>query len=174
MSPETTEVMIAGYISKEGALLDYEAVANAGVKIDGAVCVSRDLEGNTTVEQTDHLARKGAKTIGGVGLVVGLFAPPLLATTVVGAGLGGVLGRAAHSKVKSKIEEQAEDTIPWGGAGLIVAYPRSSAEGVDGAVTHALKKAVGEAEGKKVKALRAALAQAQENMSPPVDQGAQE
>ena len=77
MSTEATQVLIAGYVSKEGALLDYQEVVHAGVKIDGAVCVSRDLDGNTTVEQTDHLAKKGAVTLGGVGLVVGLFAPPL-------------------------------------------------------------------------------------------------
>ena len=169
MSNEATQVLIGGYLTKDGAILDYEALIDSAVKIDGAVCVSRDLEGNTTVEQTDHLAKKGAVTLGGVGLVVGLFAPPLLATTAVGAAIGGTVGRVLHSKVKSRIEEQAEQTIPWGGAGLIVAYPSSSAEGVDAAVTHALKKIVGEAEGKKVEALKAALANAQENMSAPVE-----
>ena len=173
MSNEATEVLIAGYISKEGALLDYEAVVNAGVKVDGAVCVTRDLEGNTTVEQTDHLAKKGAVSLGGIGLVVGLFAPPLLVTTAVGAALGGALGKAASSKMKDKIEEQAAQTIPWGGAGLIVAYPSSSAEGVDAAVTHPLGKVVGEAEGKKVQALKAALADAQEKMNAPAEQDAE-
>jgi uncharacterized membrane protein len=170
MSKEATEVLIAGYLSKEGALLDYQAVVDAGVKIDGAVCVSRDLEGNTTVEQTDHLAKKGAVSLGGVGLVVGLFAPPLLAATAVGAAVGGALGKVASSTLKSKIEDQAEQTIPWGGAGLIVAYSSSSAEGVDAAVTHALKKIVGEAEGKKVQALKAALADAQQKTSAPAEQ----
>jgi arylsulfatase len=161
--------LIGGYLTKDGALLDYEGLVDADVKIDGAVCVSRDLEGNTTVEQTDHLAKKGAVSLGGVGLVVGLFAPPLLASTVVGAAVGGAVGRVLHSAVKSKIEEQAERTIPWGGAGLIVAYPNSSAEGVDAAVSHALKKIVGEAEGKKVEALKAALTDAQEKMSSPAE-----
>lgn len=170
MNAEATNVMIAGYLSKEGALLDYEAVVDAGVNIDGAVCVTRDLEGNTTVELTDHMARKGAKTAGGVGLVVGLFAPPLLATTAVGAAVGGALGHFAHSTVKSKIEEQAQDTIPWGGAGLIVAYPSPSGEGVDAAVTHAMRKVVGEAEGKKVEALKAALTDAQAKMSTPANE----
>jgi arylsulfatase len=165
MSKEPTQVLIGGYLTKDGALLDYEALVDADVKIDGAVCVSRDLEGNTTVEQTDHLAKKGALSLGGVGLVVGLFAPPLLASTAVGAAVGGAVGRVLHSAVKSKIEEQAEQTIPWGGAGLIVAYPSSSAEGVDAAVTHALKKIVGEAEGKKVEALKAALDDAQAKAS---------
>ncbi|HYX77022.1 MAG TPA: DUF1269 domain-containing protein [Gaiellaceae bacterium] len=174
MSKEATEVMIAGYLSKEGALLDYAAVVDAGVKIDGAACISRDLEGNTSVEQTDHMTKGGAKVLGGVGLVVGLAAPPLLLSTAVGAAVGGALGRLAHSKVKSKIEEQAGETIPWGGAGLIVAYPRSSAQAVDEVVSRALKKVVGEAEGRKVKALQDALADAQENMSAPAEEAAQD
>ena len=162
---DATDVMIAGYLTKDGAVLDYEALVASEAKIDGAVCITRDLEGNTTVEQTDHMAKGGAKVLGGVGLVVGLAAPPLLAATVIGAAAGGVLGKAASSKVKSGVEEQAAQTIPWGGAGLIVAYPRSSADEVDQVVTHALKKVVGEAEGKKVKALKAALADAQEKMA---------
>ena len=169
MSKDATEVMIAGYMSKEGALLDYEAVVNVGAKIDGAVCVSRDLEGNTTVEQTDHMTKGGAKVLGGAGLVVGLFAPPLLASAAIGAAVGGALGKVASSKVKSAVEEQAAETIPWGGAGVIVAYPRSSAVEVDRAVTHAVKKVVGEADGKKVKALKAALTDAQEKMAAPAE-----
>jgi uncharacterized membrane protein len=159
--------MIAGYLTKEGAILDYEAVVNSGAKIDGAVCITRDLEGNTSVEETDHLAKGGAKVLGGAGFVIGLAAPPLLAATAIGTAAGGAMGKAASSKVKSKIEEEAEHTIPWGGAGVMIAYPRSSAEEVDEAVTHALKKVVGEAEGKKVKALKAAMAEAQEKMSTP-------
>jgi uncharacterized membrane protein len=169
MSDKATEVMIAGYLTKEGAILDYEAVVNSGAKIDGAVCITRDLEGNTSVEETDHLAKGGAKVLGGAGFVIGLAAPPLLAATAIGTAAGGAMGKAASSKVKSQIEEQAEHTIPWGGAGVMIAYPRSSADVVDEAVTHALKKVVGEAEGKKVKALKAALADAQEKMSTPAE-----
>jgi uncharacterized membrane protein len=169
MSDKATEVMIAGYLTKEGAILDYEAVVNSGAKIDGAVCITRDLEGNTSVEETDHLAKGGAKVLGGAGFVIGLAAPPLLAATAIGTAAGGAMGKAASSKVKSQIEEQAEHTIPWGGAGVMIAYPRSAADEVDEAVTHALKKVVGEAEGKKVKALKAALADAQEKMSTPAE-----
>jgi uncharacterized membrane protein len=173
MSDKATDVMIAGYLTKEGAILDYEAVVNSGAKIDGAVCITRDLEGNTSVEQTDHLVKGGAKVLGGAGFVIGLAAPPLLAATAIGAAAGGALGKAASSKVKSQIEEQAEQTVSWGGAGVIVAYPHSSADDVDKTVTHALKKVVGEAEGKKVKALKAALADAQEKASAPTATGSE-
>ena len=167
MSHNVTDVMIAGYITKEPALLDYEAILKSDAKIEGAVVVSRDLEGNTSIEETDHLKRGGAKALGAAGFVVGLFAPPLLLATVFGAAIGAGLGHLAHNKVKSKIEEQAAETIPWGGAGLIVAYPSESAEAVDQAVSHALKKVVGEAEGSKAKALTEALADAQQKMSGP-------
>jgi uncharacterized membrane protein len=169
MSEKETDVMIAGYLTKDGAILDYEAVVKSSAKIDGAVCISRDLEGNTTVEQTDHMAKGGAKVLGGAGFVLGLAAPPLLAATAIGAAVGAGVGKAASSKVKSQIEQQAADTIPWGGAGVIIAYPRSSADEVDKAVSHALKKVVGQAEGKKVKALKAALADAQEQMATPAE-----
>jgi hypothetical protein len=59
----------------------------------------------------------------------------------------------------------AEETIPIGGAGLIVAYPRSAADKVEPAVTRALQKVVGEAEGHHVKALKGALADAQKKMA---------
>lgn len=158
---KVTNVMIGGYLVKESALLDYEAVLKCGAEFDGVVVITRDIEGKMTVEMTDHLKKGGAKALGGAGFVVGLFAPPLLLTTVFGAAIGAGLGKVAESKVKSQIEKTAEESIPWGGAGLIVAYPHESAEAIDKAVSHALKKIVGEAQGSKTKALKAALADAQ-------------
>jgi hypothetical protein len=67
MSDHATDVMIAGYITKQPALLDYEAVLKSGAKFDGVVCVSRDLEGNTSIEETDHLKKGGAKALRAAG-----------------------------------------------------------------------------------------------------------
>lgn len=158
---DETFVMIGGYLTPQPAALDYEAVLACGAKTEGVVLINRDLNGKMDVQLTDNLKKGGAKTLGAAGFVVGLFAPPLLAATVFGALIGGALGAVAHKGAKSMIEKQAADTIPWGGAGLIVAYPGESRDAVDKAVTHALKKTVGEAEGGKVKALKAALADAQ-------------
>jgi len=43
------------------------------------------------------------------------------------------------SDLLTNTQKQAFETIPYGGAGLIAAYPRSSAEGIDKAVSRALK-----------------------------------
>jgi arylsulfatase len=162
---EVIDVLIGGYMSKDAAHDDYEAVLACGGYLHGAVVVSKDLEGNLSVEQTDHMVREGAAGLGAIGLVVGLFAPPLLAATAVGAAIGAAAGKALHHKTKSKLEEQAGETIPLGGAGLIVAYPHSAADKVEPAITRALTKVVGQAEGHHVEALKAAIADAQQKMA---------
>ena len=107
------------------------------------------------------MVREGAEGLGAVGFAVGLFAPPLLAATAVGAAMGAGAGELLHHKTADKLGEQAGETIPLGGAGLIVAYSHSEADKVEPAVTRAVQKAVGEAEGSHVKALKGALADAQ-------------
>ena len=81
------------------------------------------------VEETgDHLGRKGVKVGGGVGLVVGLFAPPLLAATVVGAAAGGLLGKFAKKRVASGIGEKMDEALPPGSAGVIAIYDHAHAD----------------------------------------------
>ena len=162
---ETIDVLIGGYLSRDAAMADYESVLACGGYLHGAVVVTKSLEGELEVQQTDHMVREGAEGLGAVGFVVGLFAPPLLAATAVGAALGAGLGKLAHRRVADKLEEQAGETIPIGGAGLIVAYPHSAADTVEPAVTRAITRAVGEAEGHHVKALKGAVADAQTKLA---------
>ena len=162
---ETTDVLIGGYLSKNAAQDDYEAVLASGGYLHGAVVVSKDLKGNLSVEQTDHMVREGAAGLGAVGFAVGLFAPPLLAATAVGAVIGAGAGKLLHHRTASKLEEQAGETIPIGGAGLIVAFPHSAAAKVVPSVTRAIKKVVGEAEGHHVQALKGAIADAEQKMA---------
>ena len=162
---ETIDVLIGGYLSKDAAMEDYESVLACGGYLHGAVVVTKDLEGNLDVQQTDHMVREGAAGLGAVGFAVGLFAPPLLAATAIGAAIGAGAGKLLHERTTKKLEEQAGATIPIGGAGLIVAYPHSAAEKVEPAVTRAVSRAVGEAEGHHVQALKGAIADAQQKMA---------
>jgi len=68
---QTTDVLIGGYLSKDAAQQDYEAVLASGGYLHGAVVVSKDLQGNLSVEQTDHMVREGAAGLGAVGFAVG-------------------------------------------------------------------------------------------------------
>ena len=162
---ETTDVLIGGYLSTTAADEDYVAVRSCGARLWGAVVVNKDLEGNITVEETDHAVEEGAAGLASVGFVVGLFAPPLLAATAIGAALGAAGGEALHRKLGNGIGEKAGDTIPIGGAGLIVIYDHQHAEAVEASVTRAIKKVIGEATDSHVKAVKAALADAGAKMA---------
>jgi len=165
LDDETIDVLIGGYLSEAAAEEDYNAVLDCGGHLQGAVVVSKDLEGNLSVHETDHMVRKGAEGLGAVGFALGLFAPPLLAATAIGAAMGAGVGGLLHHKTVDKLGEQAGATIPLGGAGLIVAYSHSEAAKVQPAVTRAVQQAVGEAEGNHVQALKGALADAQKKMA---------
>ena len=162
---ETTNVLIGGYLSEQAAREDYEAVLNCGERIWGAAVVSKDLKGNVTVDESDHAVTEAAMGMAGVGFVIGLFAPPLLAATVLGAAVGAAGGAALHKKIGEGIGETAGETIPIGGAGLLVAYPHDHAETVEAAVRRAIQTVVGQATGSHVDALKGALADAQAKLA---------
>ena len=162
---DTIDVLIGGYLSKQAAEEDYEAVLGCGGELQGMALVAKDLTGELSVKETDHVVREAAGGLGAVGFAVGLAAPPLLAATAVGSALGAGAGKLLHHKIAGKLGEQAGETIPLGGAGLIVAYSHSEAGKVEPAVTRAVQKTVGEAEGSHVEALKGALADAQKKMA---------
>jgi uncharacterized membrane protein len=117
------------------------------------------------VEAGDHAVRKGAKVAGGVGLVVGLFAPPLLAATAVGAGVGAAAGKFAKHRVESGIEEKMDDVLSEGSAMLIAIYDHDGAELVAAAIPNAIRTSVAQIEGTKAKDLKAGLEEAQAGMT---------
>ena len=163
------DVLIAAYLFVDPARKDYDAVMqlveDKTIEVVGVVLASKDHAGEMHVLETgDHLVRKGAEILGGAGLVVGLFAPPLLAATLVGAGVGALVGKFAKHRVESGIEEKMNETLPAGAATLIAIYDHAGADDVHKAVANAAKTSVAEIDGKSVKELKAGLAQAQGGM----------
>ena len=115
---DTIDVLIGGYMSKDAAEEDYKAVlASRGRAAGNGARSRRTSRASYRSIETDHMVRKGAKGVGAVGLAIGLAAPPLLATTAIGAALGAGGGKLLHHKAADKIGEQAGETIPLGGAG---------------------------------------------------------
>ena len=105
---DTFDVIMAGYQSIEPAQKNFEAfvklIKDKQVRSKGVILVEHDADGKVRVTQTgDHMGREGMGWGGGVGLVVGLFSPPLLASIVVGAAAGGLVGKFAKHKLDSGI-----------------------------------------------------------------------
>jgi arylsulfatase len=169
MSDDQKDVLIAAYLFEDLAKKDFDAVlelaAAKTIAVEGVVLVQKSSDGEVHVEETgDHLGRRGAKLGGGVGLAVGLFAPPLLAATAVGAGAGALLGRFAKHRVESGIGEKMDAALPPGSGGVIVIYDTAGHDAVDAALANAVKKSVAQIDGMSAENLKAGLAEAQAGM----------
>src|SRR5436190_2941921 len=144
MSDTDYDVVIAAYLIPDLAQDDFDGlvklVAEQQVEVEGVALVTVDAEGEVTVKETgDHLGRKGLKLGGGVGLVVGLFSPPLLAATVVGAAAGGVLAKFAQHKVTSGLGDKLGAALPPGSAGILAIYDRTKTELVSTTLVSAVR-----------------------------------
>jgi uncharacterized membrane protein len=170
MSDEPLDVLIAVYLIPDLAKQDFDEVVklikDKTVKSDGVVLVNKDADGEVKVTETgDHLGRKGAKAVGGVGLVLGLFAPPLLATTVGGAAVGAVAGKFAQHRISTGIGDKMDDSLPPGSAGIIAVYDRGHAEDMDTALANAVRKSTAQIEKARAKELKAGLEEASAGLS---------
>ncbi len=169
MSDKHKDVLIAAYLFEDLAKQDFEAVLKLAeqktITAEGVVLVQKDDNGEVHITETgDHLGRKGAKIGGGVGLVVGLFAPPLLAATAVGAAAGAVMGKFAKHRLESGIAEKMDAALPPGSGGVIAVYDTEGADAVDKALPNAVRKSVAHIDGISAKKLKAGLADAQAGM----------
>ncbi len=169
MSDDHKDVLIAAYMFEDLAKRDFDAVLKLAedktITAEGVVLVQKDAAGEVTVTETgDHLGKKGAKLGGGVGLVAGLFAPPLLAATAVGAAAGGVMGKFAKHRLESGIGEKMDAALPPGAGGVIAVYDVGGHDAVDAALENAVIKSVAQIDGLSAKNLKQGLAEAQAGM----------
>ena len=159
------DVLIAVYLIPDLAQRDFDTfvkLAQEGtITTDGVVLVTKDAEGEVTVQETgDHLGRKGLKAGGGVGLVVGLFAPPLLAATAVGAAAGGIMGKLARKRLQAGIGEKMDGALPPGSAGIIAIYEHGDAAAAAGALGNSIRSSIAQIDKASAKELKAGLEEA--------------
>jgi arylsulfatase len=165
MAEERSDVLVAGYPSVEAANADFDALIAAvkakAARIEAAILVSKDAAGNVVVEQTgDNLGRKGLGYGGGVGFLVGLAAPPLLAATVVGAAAGGLMGRFANKRLETGIHDKIGEALPPGRAAIIATYDEDQNLAVQQVLHQALARSVVQTDKSGVGALKGSLAEA--------------
>jgi arylsulfatase len=162
---DTFDVILAAYQSAGAAQSDFDAlvklVKDKMVRTEGVILVERDADGQVKVSQTgDHLGRKGLGWGGGVGLVVGLFSPPLLASLVAGGAVGGVVGKFAGHKEKTGLEKGMGDKLQPGTAAIVAMVDEEDRLAAERALAGSLAKSVVPMAKDGVRGLKAALAEA--------------
>ena len=168
---DTFDVIMAAYPSVGLARQDFDAlvrlVKDKRVRTEGVILVEHDEDGEVRVTETgDHLGRRGAGWGGGVGVVVGLFSPPLLASAVVGAAAGGVAGAFARHRVESGIQTGIGEQLPPGSAGIIAVVNHADRLAAEQALPGSPMKSVAQMEHHSLGALKQALATAAGKFSP--------
>ena len=171
MADTPTDVLVAGYQDIATATADFESlvakVKDGAIEIEGVILVTHDHDGNVSVRQTgDHLGRKGAGWGGGVGLVVGLFSPPLLASIAVGAVAGGVVGKFVDKRVADGIHDKIGENLPPGSAGIIAVFDDGQRLAVEQTLAGALLRSIVQSDKSGVRALQDSLAEAMGKFSP--------
>ncbi len=161
----TTDVLVAGYPDLQTASREFDdlisRVAAKALVIDGAILVTHAVDGSVSVQQTgNQLGKKGAGWGGGVGVAVGLFAPPLLASAAVGAAAGGVIGAFVDHRMKTELHDKIGENIPAGTAGIIAIFDTDQRLAVEQCLPGAPLKSVAQSEKSGVRALQDSLAEA--------------
>jgi arylsulfatase len=162
---ELTDVLVAGYQTVDAANKDFDALIEGvkakQVRLEAAILVAHDADGNVTVHRTgDDLGRTGTKWGGGVGFLVGLAAPPLLASVVVGAAAGRVLGKVADHKVEQGLHDKLGEAMPPGTAAIIAMFDSQQRLVIEQILSGSPAKSVVETEKKGTAALKDSLAEA--------------
>jgi len=168
---ETYDLILAGYPALEPAQKDFDElvrlVKEKKVQSDGVILVTKDEGGEVHVAHTaDKLGRKGAGWGGGVGVLVGLAAPPLLAATAVGAAAGGIVGKFAKHKVESGLESGLGEKLKPGTAAIIAMIDSADRLAAEQAMSGSPAKSVAPMDKKGVRGLKDALAEAAGKFSP--------
>jgi uncharacterized membrane protein len=138
------DLYVASYPDATLAKRDYDSLKELDdAAVIASVVLSRDAGGEVKVEEHGGgQVAKGA-TIGGVaGLVVGLFAPPLLAATVVGAGIGAIAGKVSKRHEEHKIASAVDENeyLPKDSSAIVAVIDDRYLDRADNAVTDATKK----------------------------------
>ncbi len=168
---EILDVIMAGYPAAATATTDFDQlvglVKDRKIKTEGLILVERDESGEVRITETgDHLGRKGMGWGGGVGVLVGLLSPPLLAATAVGAAAGGLVGKFAKHKVKDGLEAGMGKNLKPGMAAIVAIVHGADRLAAEQAMAGALAKSVAEMDQGGLKGLKGALAEAAGKFNP--------
>jgi len=139
-------VLVVGSYADAGAATDDFNTLKAGqdtgeYKVVGAVVMNRDASGNVDVKEHGDKRTGGGAVLGGTaGLVVGLFAPPLLAATAIGAGIGALLGHLSKRHAEKQLGVDLEEYLPPGSSAVVAVVDDTYADKVENALAKSDKR----------------------------------
>ena len=157
-------VLVVGtYADAEAAADDFDTLKtgekDGEYEVVGAVVMNRDAGGKVDVHEHGDKHVAGGTTLGAIGgLVVGLFAPPLLAATAIGAGIGALVGELSKKHQEKKIGVDVEEYLPPGSSAVVAVVDDQWADKVENALVKSDKRINQAIDSGDYKSLKEALA----------------
>jgi uncharacterized membrane protein len=144
MGEMNLSLYVAGYADATSARADFDdlkAAQGDDLAVVGAVVMSRDADGKVDVlEKGTGQVAAGSLIGGSVGVLVGLFAPPLLAATAVGAGLGALTGELTKKHQEKQLGAELEEYLPPNSSAIVVVLDNQYLDRVEKSLTRADKR----------------------------------
>jgi len=142
MADPNYTLLIAAYDDEASARADFTAIKDVDdVAVVAAVVLSRDADGKVEVKEHGGGLISRGTAIGAVGgLVVGLFAPPLLLSGIVGAGIGAGVAKIAKHHEEKKLGVEAEEWLPADSSTIVAVVDDLYLDRIDAAFEQATKK----------------------------------
>ena len=175
MANDNLVLYVASYDDAAAAEADFRSLKDAEAAEDfavvGAVVASRDDAGEVTVDEHGVASPVAGSSVLGAtgGLVVGLFAPPLLLATAVGAGIGAGIGEVRKHHDEKKLGVEIEEYLPPGSSAVIVVVDDTYADRVDKALAKSTKKINKAVDSGDYEQLTKALQDADKNVGAAID-----
>ncbi len=163
---------VANYADPVSAQEDFDALRAAGADLEvvAAVIMSRGPDGRVDVlSKGDAITGGGAVLGSGVGLVVGLFAPPLLAATAIGAGIGALLGHLTKKHEERLLGVALEEYLPPESSAVVVLIEDTYLDRVEAALGKADKRISRAVDSDDFTRLTKALAKSEEQVAKTVE-----
>jgi uncharacterized membrane protein len=152
---------------------DFQSLKDAegdDLSVEGAVVMSRDADGNVDVLEAGAAntdTSTGAVISGGIGVVVDLFAPPLLAATAVG--IGALLGHLSKKHEEKELGVELDEYSPPDSSAVVVVIENKYLDRVGAALdnsTERINKAISQDDYDK---LADAVSKSQDEIGKDVD-----
>ena len=123
MEHDNLTLYVASYGDAAAANDDFQALKDAradGLDVVGAVVMTHSTDGDVDVKEAGDGDVAGGAGIGAVGgLVVGLFAPPLLLSTAIGAGIGAAIGGLVKKHEEKELGVELDEYLPPGSSAIV-------------------------------------------------------
>ena len=145
MDSDNLTLVVGTYADAGAASNDFATLKSGqyagGYPVVGAVRMSRDASGQVEVKEHGDERVAGEAALGGTaGLVVGLFAPPPLAATALGAGIGALIGRLTERDAEKKVGVDVEEYLPPGSSAVVAVVDDEWADKVENALVKSDKR----------------------------------